>query len=54
MVETKKLKNCPECGSSNIQKSKLKEQIICLDCGVIFEALAPKSEKKYEKVSDVI
>jgi transcription initiation factor TFIIIB Brf1 subunit/transcription initiation factor TFIIB len=54
MVEIKKIKVCPECGSSNITKSRKKDQVICRECGLIFEPLTPNSEKKFEKVSDVI
>lgn len=54
MVEIKKVRVCPECGSRNITRSKKKEQVICKDCGLIFEPLTPKAEKKFEEVSDVI
>jgi len=54
MVEIKKIKVCPECGSSNISKSRVKDQVICRDCGLIFEPLPPKLEKKFEKVSGSI
>ncbi len=54
MVETKKLRVCPECGSSNVTRSKVKEQIMCRDCGLVFEELTTQAEKKFEKASDVI
>ena len=37
---------CPDCGSTNIIHSKFREQIICRDCGLIFEPLAPGVEAK--------
>ena len=37
---------CPDCGSTNIIHSKFREQIICRDCGLIFEPLAPGIEEK--------
>ena len=40
---------CPECGSSNIIYKKEKDQIICKDCGAIFEQLNPEEEKKFEE-----
>ena len=32
-----KIKECPDCGSSNITKNKEKQQVICKDCGLIYE-----------------
>ncbi len=50
---TKLKKNeCAECGSNNVRYNKEKQQIICGDCGVIFEELAPEEEKKFEKARD--
>ena len=46
MAEGKKLENidaiksCPGCGSANIIKNKEKHQVICKDCGLIYEPLA--------------
>ena len=40
---------CPDCGSSNIFHNDRKQQVICKDCGLIFEPLAPEDEKKFEK-----
>ncbi len=44
-------KKCLDCGSANVVYDKEKEQLVCKDCGVIFEELTPEEEKKYEKVS---
>ena len=53
-MEMKDVKECPECGSSNIVYNEKKDQIVCNDCGMIFEELTPEQEKKFEKASDVI
>lgn len=43
---------CPECGSNNVHYSKSKEQIVCRDCGAIFEELLPEEEKKFEEAHE--
>ncbi|MFH0867721.1 MAG: TFIIB-type zinc ribbon-containing protein [Candidatus Woesearchaeota archaeon] len=40
---------CAECGSKNVYYNKKVQQIVCRDCGAIFEELAPKEEKQFEK-----
>ena len=45
------VKECPECASQNITHNDKKQQVICRDCGMIFEPLAPEAEKKFEKAS---
>ena len=45
------LKECPECGSINIICNKQRNQLICRDCGVIYEPMAPAREAKFERVS---
>ncbi len=32
---------CPDCASQNIVHGMMRDQIICRDCGLIFEPLAP-------------
>jgi ribosomal protein S27E len=46
----KRRKDCPDCGSTNIIFDPETEQLICQDCGLIFEELPPDMEKKYEEV----
>jgi ribosomal protein S27E len=48
------IKECPECASSNIVYNDKKQQIICQDCGLIYEPLTPTEEKNLEKVSGII
>ncbi len=43
---------CAECGSKNSHYDKEKQQIVCRDCGAIFEELTPNEEKKFEKAHD--
>ncbi len=33
---------CPDCASTNIVRSQMRDQIICRECGLIFEPLAPQ------------
>ena len=48
-----KIKTCPDCGSQNISYKEKKNQVICGDCGLIFEPLAPKAEKRFEKTHNL-
>ena len=47
----KEVKECPECASRNIVYNEKKQQVICRDCGLIFEPLTPEFEEKYEKIA---
>jgi len=47
----RKLRNiCGECGSSNVIYNREDDQVICQDCGAIFEELSPDEEEDYEEV----
>ncbi len=48
------VKECPECASTNIVYNDSKQQVICQDCGLIYEPLAPALEEKFERVSGLI
>jgi len=48
-----KLKECPECGSINIICNKQRNQLICRDCGLIYEPMIPLDEEKFERVSGI-
>jgi transcription initiation factor TFIIIB Brf1 subunit/transcription initiation factor TFIIB len=37
---------CPDCASQNIVHGMMRDQIICRDCGLIFEPLAPAAAVK--------
>ena len=43
---------CAECGSKNVHYNEEKQQIVCRDCGAIFEELTPEDEKQFEKAHD--
>ena len=43
---------CAECSSKNVHYNEEKQQILCRDCGAIFEELTPEEEKKFEKAHD--
>lgn len=45
------LNECPECGSTNIICNQQRNQLICRDCGLIYEPMAPEKEEQFERVS---
>jgi len=48
-----KLKNeCPECGSTNVIYKRNEDQLVCQDCGTIFEELGPEDEEELEEVME--
>ena len=47
--DIKQIKECPDCASANIVHSEIREQVICRDCGLIFEQLAPQAEEAFER-----
>ena len=49
LKDVKDLRACPDCASGNVAYSDIREQIICRDCGLIFEPLIPTEEQRFEK-----
>ncbi len=49
MIDIMEKKDCPYCGSSNVVYN-LRGQLICRDCGLIFEPIAPLPPPKHKKV----
>jgi ribosomal protein S27E len=49
-AEIRRRKDCPDCGSDNISFDPETEQLICQDCGLIFEELPGENQKKYDEV----
>ena len=45
----KQVKQCPDCGSEELKYNEKDSQVICKECGLIFEPLTPKEEDKFEK-----
>ncbi|MFC1741145.1 TFIIB-type zinc ribbon-containing protein [Nanoarchaeota archaeon] len=48
--ESKRRKDCPDCGSVNILFDADTEQIICHDCGLMFEEIPPEFAKRYDEI----
>ncbi|MEM4263311.1 MAG: hypothetical protein QW666_00240 [Candidatus Woesearchaeota archaeon] len=48
MVDATEIRECPDCGSTNIIHGTIREQIICRDCGLIFEPAMPIEVKPGE------
>ena len=53
MVDVLGLEECPACASKNVVHSVLREQVICRDCGNIFEPLSPGAEEDFERVAGI-
>jgi len=49
MQDINKMDECPDCASTNIVKNEQREQIICRDCGLIFEPFVTESPIKETK-----
>ncbi len=47
------LRECPDCASGNVICDNDREQLICKDCGLIFEPLAPEEEESFEKTHKI-
>jgi transcription initiation factor TFIIIB Brf1 subunit/transcription initiation factor TFIIB len=43
------VKECPDCGSDNIYYNDNLDQVICRDCGCIFEPFAAGAEEEEEE-----
>ena len=53
-IDLSTLKFCPECASSNVFYSKMRDELVCRGCGGIFSRLTPDQMKKFREVSGVI
>jgi len=40
-MDINEIKECPDCASTNILHETFRDQVICRECGLIFEPLAP-------------
>ena len=52
-MDIKEIKECPDCASSNIVHSEEREQIICRECGLIYEPLTPADESQFEEAHEL-
>ena len=48
------IKECPDCASVNIVYNEERQQVICRDCGLIYEPLAPEMEKRFEESHELV
>ncbi len=49
MPDIRQITECPDCASSNIVHNLNREQIICRECGLIYEPLTPAEETRFEQ-----
>jgi transcription initiation factor TFIIIB Brf1 subunit/transcription initiation factor TFIIB len=47
--DIQQIKECPDCASANIVHNIQREQVICRECGLIFEPLVPQIEEVFER-----
>ncbi len=52
-MDVTELRECPACGSRNVVHSYLREQVICRECGNIFEPLIPPVQEKFDRVASM-
>ena len=48
----REVKECPDCASTNLVYMDEQDQVVCQDCQLVFEPLAPSEEERYEAVHD--
>jgi len=41
MSDITDIKECPDCASTDLVYSQMREQVICRECGLVYEPLAP-------------
>lgn len=46
--DIRSIKECPDCASQNLIYNEERQQVICRECGLIYEPLAPEMETKFE------
>ncbi len=48
------VRECPDCASGNIVCNADRQQMICRDCGLIFEPLTPPEEELFERTHELV
>lgn len=48
MDSIENMRECPDCAGTNIIYIDSRDQLVCRDCGLVFEPLTPIDEKKFE------
>lgn len=43
------VRECPECSGSNLSYLEERDQVVCRDCGLVYEPLTPSEDKKLLK-----
>ena len=51
--DIREVTECPDCASANIVHNLQREQVICRECGLIYEPLTPAEEDKFEQAHDL-
>ncbi len=51
--DIRQIKECPDCASSNIVHNIEREQVVCRECGLIYEPLTPAEEEVFEHAHDL-
>ncbi|MBN2111632.1 hypothetical protein JW707_00885 [Candidatus Woesearchaeota archaeon] len=54
VTSIRQIKECPDCASVNLIYNEEREQIICRECGLIYEPLAPQLESKMDAAHQFI
>lgn len=53
-IDVHDIKECPDCASQNIVYNDERQQVICRDCGLIYEPLTPEAEAKFESSHQIM
>lgn len=53
-IDLSTLNQCPQCGSDNIFYSRMRDELVCRDCGGITSKLTPEQMKKFRAASKLI
>jgi len=53
ITDIRQIKECPDCASSNIVHNIEREQVVCRECGLIYEPLTPAEEEVFEQTHDL-
>lgn len=51
--DIREIKTCPDCGTENLSYLDDKQQVVCRECGLIFEPLTPEEEEKFERTHNI-
>jgi len=54
ITDIRQILECPDCASPNIVHNLRRDQVICRECGLIYEPLTPKEEEKFEQAHNLM